>query len=518
MTDGELLTTLDQAAKRGLTSLDLTDEDITDLPQEIGALTRLTRLNLRHNKLTSLPSALFTLSKLEELNLRDNKIAALPPALGDLTNLLVLDLANNRIQEIPAEIGRLENLAELYLGGNRISTLPHQFERLAKLETLGLMSNSLSSLPIELTKLGALKKLNLGNNQLGVLPPEICNLLSLTHLYLLDNCIASLPPEMGALDRLIEVDISNNAIRSLPAKMGRLVRLEILQAKGNQLPVATGVLDQPNDPTSILVECLLPGLASRREPYVGQWGSNPVSRFQYETLQEMVLWRLILLMHSHIVQDTYWRNGAVLGNDLETVLVKADPQNKELLVYATGKTPRNGVLIPAIRTGIQEIHNSVPMLKVKEIFMSGNKPRVFIGSSVEGIKVAEAIQLGLDYTTESTIWSQGVFGLSRGSLETLVVAASKFDYAVLVLTPDDVTTKRTTTNNAPRDNVLFELVFFMGALGRDRVFMVYERDITLELPTDLAGITAATFSKFSDNNLSAAVGPVVTKLKKEMGL
>jgi predicted nucleotide-binding protein len=158
------------------------------------------------------------------------------------------------------------------------------------------------------------------------------------------------------------------------------------------------------------------------------------------------------------------------------------------------------------------------MLKVKEIFMSGNKPRVFIGSSVEGIKVAEAIQLGLDYTTESTIWSQGVFGLSRGSLETLVVAASKFDYAVLVLTPDDVTTKRTTTNNAPRDNVLFELGFFMGALGRDRVFMVYERDITLELPTDLAGITAATFSKFSDNNLSAAVGPVVTKLKKEMGL
>lgn len=144
------------------------------------------------------------------------------------------------------------------------------------------------------------------------------------------------------------------------------------------------------------------------------------------------------------------------------------------------------------------------------------KPSVFIGSSSEGLAISENIQLGLEHSVESTIWSQGVFGLSKGNLENLVAASTDYDYAVLVLTPDDLTTKRGKTENSPRDNVLFELGLFMGALGRQKTFMVHCRDIQLDLPSDLAGVTAATFAKRSDNNLEAAVGPVCTRLKREM--
>ncbi len=70
------------------------------------------------------------------------------------------------------------------------------------------------------------------------------------------------------------------------------------------------------------------------------------------------------------------------------------------------------------------------------------KYKVFIGSSSEGRKIAEAIQVNLEYAVESTIWHQGVFGLSTGTLESLVTACSKYDYAILVLTPDDLTVKR----------------------------------------------------------------------------
>ena len=59
------------------------------------------------------------------------------------------------------------------------------------------------------------------------------------------------------------------------------------------------------------------------------------------------------------------------------------------------------------------------------------KPRVFIGSSVEGLVVAESLQLGMEFDVESTIWSQGVFGLSDGTLESLVRAVKEFDFAVL---------------------------------------------------------------------------------------
>jgi predicted nucleotide-binding protein len=142
------------------------------------------------------------------------------------------------------------------------------------------------------------------------------------------------------------------------------------------------------------------------------------------------------------------------------------------------------------------------------------KPRLFIGSSVEGLKFAEALQVNLEFAAEVTVWYQGVFGLSLGTLEALVAEASGFDFAVLVLTPDDVSTQRDKTGNGPRDNVLFELGLFMGALGRERTFIVRPRDVDMQMPSDLAGVTCATFEpNRQDGNVQAAVGAPSTKVK-----
>jgi hypothetical protein len=146
----------------------------------------------------------------------------------------------------------------------------------------------------------------------------------------------------------------------------------------------------------------------------------------------------------------------------------------------------------------------------------GDKPRVFIGSSAEGLAIAEAVQVLLEYNAECRIWSQGVFGLSKGNLESLVELGDTLDFAILVLTPDDLTTKRERTGNSPRDNVLFELGLFTGKLGRERTFMVYCRDEALELPSDLAGVSGATFGKRSDGDLLAALGAACTRIKSEM--
>ena len=145
-----------------------------------------------------------------------------------------------------------------------------------------------------------------------------------------------------------------------------------------------------------------------------------------------------------------------------------------------------------------------------------HKPRVFIGCSVEGLRYAKIIQLQLADGTHTTIWNQGVFGLSRGTLETLVAERLNYDYAILVLTPDDTRIKRDKEGPIPRDNVIFELGLFMGSLGRDRVFMVV-KDGT-ELPTDLAGITPAKFSAEKAVNIVSALGPVTTMLEIAIGL
>jgi hypothetical protein len=105
-----------------------------------------------------------------------------------------------------------------------------------------------------------------------------------------------------------------------------------------------------------------------------------------------------------------------------------------------------------------------------------------------------------------TIWNEGVFSLTSGWLEALVRDLPRFDFAVLVLTADDMTVSRGAEKATVRDNVLFELGLCIGSLGRDRTYMVYDRTNKPALPTDLDGISAATFMPHRDGNLIAAVG------------
>lgn len=148
--------------------------------------------------------------------------------------------------------------------------------------------------------------------------------------------------------------------------------------------------------------------------------------------------------------------------------------------------------------------------------MARVRPSVFVGSSTEGLKIAKALQVLLDHACEVTIWSQGVFGLSQGTLESLVHALDQYDFAILVLTADDLVTSREASSSAPRDNVLFELGLFMGGLGRERTFIVYDRTADLKLPSDLAGVSAATFERHASGNLQSALGAAATRVEDQI--
>jgi hypothetical protein len=142
-----------------------------------------------------------------------------------------------------------------------------------------------------------------------------------------------------------------------------------------------------------------------------------------------------------------------------------------------------------------------------------SRPVVFIGSSSEGLAIAQALQQNLDRYAEVILWSQGVFGLSEGTLESLVARIQDFDFAILVLTPDDLTHSRGDATQSPRDNVVFELGLFMGALGRTRSFIVYDRTADIKLPSDLAGVTPATYQPPSAGSLQSALGACSTAIQ-----
>src|SRR5580704_6848144 len=118
-----------------------------------------------------------------------------------------------------------------------------------------------------------------------------------------------------------------------------------------------------------------------------------------------------------------------------------------------------------------------------------NKASVFVGSSTEGLDPARAIKVQLDEDADLELWNEGVFALGQGTLESMTQALSRFDFAILVLTPDDSITVRGAEQGAARDNVLIEVGLFIGRLGRERTFLVLCKDEDFKIPSELAGIT-----------------------------
>lgn len=145
--------------------------------------------------------------------------------------------------------------------------------------------------------------------------------------------------------------------------------------------------------------------------------------------------------------------------------------------------------------------------------MNSRIPRVFVGSSTEGLRVAETVQIALDHTHEVTLWSQGVFGLGEGSLDSLVKRLDSFDFAILVLTPDDLVQSRGISQQSPRDNVLLEFGLFAGRLGPQRTFALYDRSANIKIPSDLAGVTKVGYRIHETGNLDASLGAPCAKIK-----
>ncbi|MEM7532189.1 MAG: C13 family peptidase, partial [Chloroflexota bacterium] len=75
-------------------------------------------------------------SNLSSLYLWGNQLTELPVEIGNLSKLSTLSLYNNQLTEIPAEIGNLTNLERLYLAWNRLPHLPDAIENNPSIQSL----------------------------------------------------------------------------------------------------------------------------------------------------------------------------------------------------------------------------------------------------------------------------------------------------------------------------------------------------------------------------------------------
>lgn len=149
---------------------------------------------------------------------------------------------------------------------------------------------------------------------------------------------------------------------------------------------------------------------------------------------------------------------------------------------------------------------------------SNRRPRVFIISSLEGKHIADAIQLGLEYEDISVVaWNDhDVFPAGAYALETLEKEVASADFGIAIVSPDDIVLARDRIQAAPRDNVIFELGFFVSRLGKHRTLLLTPRATPdVKIPTDYKGITPLTYKEATeDQELSSAIKPTVIQIRK----
>lgn len=141
-------------------------------------------------------------------------------------------------------------------------------------------------------------------------------------------------------------------------------------------------------------------------------------------------------------------------------------------------------------------------------------PKLFIISSAEALDVAREIQAQLERDVFSTVWNEGVFFAGGYSLEALEKAVIDSDFAVAVAQSDDIVETRGVKHVTLRDNVLFELGLFMGKLTRHRAILVHPRVTGLKLPSDLYGLTLASYAPGRPEELTARLGPACNQIRK----
>ncbi|RKH01749.1 cyclic nucleotide-binding protein [Corallococcus sp. CA053C] len=142
------------------------------------------------------------------------------------------------------------------------------------------------------------------------------------------------------------------------------------------------------------------------------------------------------------------------------------------------------------------------------------RPVMFVGSSAEGLLVARHLQLGLKHSPiEVRLWTNGIFGPSGVTIDDLLKQVDNCDFAAFIFGPDDHVSSRNTDQDAPRDNVIFELGLFMGRVGRERAFLIKERSTDLKIPSDLLGVTALTYIAPLPKDIPTALSAVCTEIE-----
>eukprot|EP00479_Gromia_sphaerica_P009777 TRINITY_DN423_c0_g1_i1.p1 TRINITY_DN423_c0_g1~~TRINITY_DN423_c0_g1_i1.p1 ORF type:complete len:341 (-),score=70.17 TRINITY_DN423_c0_g1_i1:2-919(-) len=238
-----------------LSNVDVSDNNITDVPQSIAMLKKLRYLNLTNNNIDDLPAYIGTIESLTKISLEGNSMrrirrGILEKKTSELKKYLVGRLTNDDLKAFyEAESGESDRLPsfwhyaisdgtgvkKLKLNSKQIEEIPPQAWEIP-FKSVDFEDNKLSTIPDEILNISAsLKRLMLSQNVLREFPAVICSLSNLTELSLKQNRISSVPSSIASLEKLESVDLRSNRLASCPEGLLKIRKLRILYLGMNSI-------------------------------------------------------------------------------------------------------------------------------------------------------------------------------------------------------------------------------------------------------------------------------------------
>jgi predicted nucleotide-binding protein len=203
--------------------------------------------------------------------------------------------------------------------------------------------------------------------------------------------------------------------------------------------------------------------------------------------------------------DTTARRSATIQTLEDTVVVKVNEKEFTKIANKHPDVWRKLAIVIAQRLRERSKYHTVPR----------SQPVIFIGSSTEGLPLAQSINNYLSRCQcVPRLWSNDIFECSQTTISDLLKTTRESDFAILVLTPDDIVETRKKRKASPRDNVIFEIGLFMGALSLERTYIIVPQKLNIKIPTDLLGITFLTYSVRKKIGVARCMTPISKKLKQ----
>jgi hypothetical protein len=222
-----------------LASLDLSDNQLTEIPPSLWNCLRLTWLNIFSNCIRKLAPDIGKLVNLRELFAGNNIFTSLPKEMASLRQLKILHLAGNGIDVLDPEI-LMDSLERLYFSRNELSEFPNALSACPRLETIDLSGNKIATASVT-GMFSTLQELVLSHNnldQFSFVSGSKCSFPNLMVLDLSNNNISSVP-DVSDLKELEILNLLHCNISHLGRKqLDQHAKLSIIYMQGNPVEKA----------------------------------------------------------------------------------------------------------------------------------------------------------------------------------------------------------------------------------------------------------------------------------------